>query len=1428
MTARVRGPGGLSPGVAALALLLSCAAPDPRQISDHPGTSGHGGNGGLDAGLDGGGAAGAAGMVGPMGGASGSGGMGGAAGAGGLGDASVGCVPNPDPDNQVCTQICPESCNDLDDDCDRKIDEDEAGDDCDLPNSTPTCVKGACIVVTCDAGFLDCDSMPDNGCEADLTTPEHCGSCTNVCAYDGAIAACVDGACEPAGCIEGFADCDSSPSSCETPTTTLTDCGGCGQPCDGFQDANSTCDTGTCALTDCVGATGDCNTTVSDGCEQALNTPEHCGGCNVPCSFQGSTASCATGVCQSSGCAGGFDECDGNTANGCEALDSSTYCGDCATPCDAATLTHVTAASCNAPACDITCATNYGNCDAMTSTGCETDLTNILRCGACNTPCSFANATAECSTGSCSFVACKPGWGNCDNSLGNGCETDLNSTLAHCGACMNDCAAVSKTSCNGGQCSGVSCPTPGTTDCNESDGVNCETNLADVTTCGGCANACAFGSGVTPHGNLACVSTGASSWGCAVTCTDPNWADCDGSYANGCETDLRSTSNCGACFTACSIANASETCADRTCKVAACDADWGDCDLNPLTCETRLDTSSNCGSCGNACAFANAIATCGGTPGSRACTFTQCTSLARANCDGMQANGCEVDLTSDVMNCNGCGAAFDCLLRDHVADASCVNSSCTGFVCDVPFADCTGASGCETDLTSTTHCGSCNNDCTALPHIATVTCSSASCDITACDPGYGDCDAGAGCETDVLTDANHCGACSGDPGHQPCTGSLPGTASGTCTGGVCSLTCDPGFLDCNGDSADGCEKELAVDGPCCNPLLDQDADGYNDCTDECPLDASKILAGDCGCPSAPVAGGTLCGDGLCAANVQCDGAGSCGSPAACAPAGTCTFARYPSATSTGYWFCTNAVFQAAAAGNCGALEGGNLVRVDDMTENDFLFSKITADSWLGGSDVAVEGAWRWPNNAQFWSGAAAGSALLYAHWNTGEPNDSGGQDCAVIWDSTGRWDDLGCATARPYICEVAADQCPNDPKLLPGVCGCAVPETGDSDGDGTFDCNDGCMNDPNKTAPGTCGCGTPDTDLDGDGAICNDGCPRDAAFTTVCNYKRLTVDPTFVDCNLTSFPVLVRFSNDAGLKSARADGHDLFFSTDSGPSNLDFEIDHWDKVAGDLTAWVRVPTVSGTVGTTFYLRYADGSALDRSNAGAVWDTSYEGVWHLETAASPADSTALNHDGTNFGATNVTGVIGLAADFVKTKYMALPASTLSRISGAPTTSRIVTFSFWAENDVVADQSVFGADENVHPTDLGSRIFNLHFPQSNGTIYWDCDTETGFNRLTKAAGGIAGPPWSHWAVMMNNTTGQQKIYVDGALWQMETDSNFALDRIAGRFTLGAERPTLNQWDGRVDEFRVSRNERSACWIRAEYENQRPGSTFLVVGP
>jgi hypothetical protein len=79
---------------------------------------------------------------------------------------------------------------------------------------------------------------------------------------------------------------------------------------------------------------------------------------------------------------------------------------------------------------------------------------------------------------------------------------------------------------------------------------------------------------------------------------------------------------------------------------------------------------------------------------------------------------------------------------------------------------------------------------------------------------------------------------------------------------------------------------------------------------------------------------------------------------------------------------------------------GYLVTVTSASEQSFVQGKLVGQGWMGASDAAVEGTWRWvtgpESNLQFWQGLAAGSPVggQYNNWATGEPNDAGGEDYA--------------------------------------------------------------------------------------------------------------------------------------------------------------------------------------------------------------------------------------------------------------------------------------------------------------------------------------------------------------------------------------------------------------------------------------------------
>lgn len=165
--------------------------------------------------------------------------------------------------------------------------------------------------------------------------------------------------------------------------------------------------------------------------------------------------------------------------------------------------------------------------------------------------------------------------------------------------------------------------------------------------------------------------------------------------------------NCGACGVVCTTTNGTPACVGGVCAIGSCNSGFGNCDGNVANgCETNTANNvTNCGSCGIVCSAPN------GTPGcsAGACTIVAC-NAGFSNCDGISANGCEVNTTNNVNNCGACGLV--CNLPN--ANEACTSGICTIASCSPGFGNCDGlsANGCETNLSNNnSHCGVCGNIC---------------------------------------------------------------------------------------------------------------------------------------------------------------------------------------------------------------------------------------------------------------------------------------------------------------------------------------------------------------------------------------------------------------------------------------------------------------------------------------------------------------------------------------------------------------------------------------------------------------------------------------------------------------------------------------------------------------------------------------------
>ncbi len=164
-------------------------------------------------------------------------------------------------------------------------------------------------------------------------------------------------------------------------------------------------------------------------------------------------------------------------------------------------------------------------------------------------------------------------------------------------------------------------------------------------------------------------------------------------------------------------------------------------------------------------------------------------------------------------------------------------------------------------------------------------------------------------------------------------------------------------------------------------------------------------------------------------------------------------------------------------------------------------------------------------------------------------------------------------------------------------------------------------------------------------------------------YRIITIDHTAVSGSgdLESFPVLISMTKDwlkhtsNGGDVGRSDGYDIVFTDSSNSQLLDYEIEKYDGATGQLVAWVRIPTLSGSEDTQIRIWYGNADASDWSNPPGVWDSNFKMVQHLEETSQGSgsyddhlDSTSYDNHGEIGSSSEVTmdttGKINGANDF----------------------------------------------------------------------------------------------------------------------------------------------------------------------------------------
>ncbi|MDP1828868.1 MAG: MopE-related protein [Archangium sp.] len=429
---------------------------------------------------------------------------------------------------------------------------------CSAANGTPRCQAGTCGIQACNAGFANCNNQVADGCEINTNTNlANCGACNAACTAANGTPSCVGGACAVLSCNPAFANCNGvAADGCEVSTgNDLNNCGACNVACS-TPNATPRCQAGACGINSCNPGYTDCNGLVPDGCEVLTGGSDvaNCGGCGTVCATPNATPRCTTGTCGILSCNLGFANCNGQVNDGCEINTNTSLanCGSCGAQCAPAHASPV----CVAGSCGIgACQAGWVNLNGLVADGCEygcvptnggveacdgvdnncnggvdetfTLATDVTNCGACGNVCAAANVSVpRCVAGACGVQTCNAGFANCNGTFPDGCEVNTNTSLSNCGACGAVCTTANATPvCTSGACQIASC-LGNNRDCNVSPVDGCEVNvLGNVNACGLCGNVCP----ARPNSSRTCSGTT-----CGYVCT-AGFVDVDGAAANGCE-----------------------------------------------------------------------------------------------------------------------------------------------------------------------------------------------------------------------------------------------------------------------------------------------------------------------------------------------------------------------------------------------------------------------------------------------------------------------------------------------------------------------------------------------------------------------------------------------------------------------------------------------------------------------------------------------------------------------------------------------------------------------------------------------------------------------------------------------------------------------------------------------------------------------------
>lgn len=333
--------------------------------------------------------------------------------------------------------------------------------------------------------------------------------------------------------------------------------------------------------------------------------------------------------------------------------------------------------------------------------------------------------------------------------------------------------------------------------------------------------------------------------------------------------------------------------------------------------------------------------------------------------------------------------------------------------------------------------------------------------------------------------------------------------------------------------------------------------------------------------------------------------------------------------------------------------------------------------------------------------------------------------------------------------------------------------------------------------------------------------------------KTITIDSNQLPNSLKNFPVLVYIHEDTDLfDNAQHDLDDIVFVSSDNLTQYHHEIDNYTVNANSITAWiwVNLTYVSGMdngTNTQMNMYYGHPAASNQEDVANTWDSNYTGVYHCNSTTNMMihDSTGNGNDATMYGnVSNETTTLHFGDTFSfdgTDDYITFPDGTWLRNSSGD----YGTHEIWvkanktnANMQLIQQRDTGALDAGLDQayTRLTSTAGYRYNGFSDGTSEWYVDSQ---------GSGTATTDWTYICHAMADD--DVSLFVNGNITISDTDCYTPGAPVGDKLYngLGSDHSGNFDYDGYIDEIRISNTRRNNSWINATYNNMVNLSTFIT---